>query len=278
VGSLSWSAAAGRLAFARIGSSKTDLFTIRPDGTGLFNVTSQLVKGGTSPIWSPDGKKLLFACVAIEPQICLINADGSGLLELTIATRAQRTVNPTWSPDGKLVAYQSNLSGLSGVRVISAKGGDDQTLPGGVSNTADSAKPAWSPDGKQLLFQSDREGNWDLFLMDPDGSNVVNLTQTSKAMDVDAAWSPDGQKVAFRSNRNGNWELFVANRDGTGVRNITSGKAPVFSFAWSGDGQRLAFASGQAENSVIYVVNAHGSGLVNIANDAANPIWLSTGK
>src|SRR3990172_12692524 len=67
----------------------------------------------------------------------------------------------------------------------------------------------WSPDGKQIAFHkcSDIQGDriyCDIFVMNPDGSNPVNLTN-SPANDSDVSWSPDGSQIAFGSNRDGDF-------------------------------------------------------------------------
>jgi Tol biopolymer transport system component len=98
------------------------------------------------------------------------------------------------------------------------------------------------PESGQLAFTSNRSGDFDIYLMDDDGSNVVQLTD-DPATDGDPAWSPDGQRIAFASNRDGDFEIFVMNADGTDVVQVTHTDASGQdrSPKWSPDGRFLVF-------------------------------------
>jgi dipeptidyl aminopeptidase/acylaminoacyl peptidase len=74
-----------------------------------------------------------------------------------------------------------------------------------------------SSDGQtasRIAFASQREGNFELYTMKPDGSDVRRLTD-NPASDLQPAWSPDGQRIAFTSNRSGNSDIWVMDADGT---------------------------------------------------------------
>jgi Tol biopolymer transport system component len=67
--------------------------------------------------------------------------------------------------------------------------------------------PAVSLNGEKIVFFSDRDGNYDIFMMNSDGSAQQKLTSNS-ADDLNPEFSPDGNKVLFHSNRNGNYDIF----------------------------------------------------------------------
>ena len=64
-----------------------------------------------------------------------------------------------------------------------------------------------------IAFQSNRDGNDEIYLMNGDGSGLVNLTN-NPADDFRPVWSPDGEKIIFASNRDGNKEIYMMNADG----------------------------------------------------------------
>jgi len=54
-------------------------------------------------------------------------------------------------------------------------------------------------------------------VMNADGTDVRQLTDTNNRSNETPAWSPDGEHIAFQSERYGDWEIFVMNADGTDV-------------------------------------------------------------
>jgi TolB protein len=72
-----------------------------------------------------------------------------------------------------------------------------------------------------------------IFVMNADGTGVVNLTNDSTAIAFGATWSPDGRRIAFRGFRNGNVDIFVMNADGSGVVNVTNHPANDDAPNWS---------------------------------------------
>src|SRR5438132_14125627 len=76
------------------------------------------------------------------------------------------------------------------------------------------------PSGK-IAFTTNRDGNNEVYVMNADGSNPTNLTQ-SPAADEFPAWSPGGDKIAFKSDRDGNGEIYVMNVDGSRPTRLTN--------------------------------------------------------
>jgi Tol biopolymer transport system component len=142
--------------------------------------------------------------------------------------------------------------------------------------------PSWSPDGARLAFVSDRDGRSDIWVIDRDGSNAINLTQDD-AKDHSPSWSPDGQWIAFASLRDElYWELYLMRPDGSDVQRLTWWEdASDLYPTWSPDGTRLAFASKRDGNWEIYTMDRDGSNLVRLTSDPAddtNPSWSPDGS
>ena len=83
----------------------------------------------------------------------------------------------------------------------------------------------------RIAFVSLRDGNWEVCVMDADGSNITRLTN-DPASDSDPAWSPDGTRFAFVSSRL-NSEVYVMDADGSNITRLTNDPAADFYPAWS---------------------------------------------
>lgn len=73
--------------------------------------------------------------------------------------------------------------------------------------------PRWSPDGSQILFISNRAENMEIFSMNPDGSEITQVTDGADPVSG-AAWSPDGEQIVFVYGKGPNTDLYIINKDG----------------------------------------------------------------
>ncbi len=121
-----------------------------------------------------------------------------------------------------------------------------------------------APASGRIAFYSDRDGDDEIYVMNADGSDLVQLTENDSD-DHDPAWSPDGGRIAFTSERDNDseiYDIYVMNADGSGVEQLTDGcsnRSP----AWSPDGGRFAFVS----RGDIYVMDADGSGMEQLTGN-----------
>ena len=155
-----------------------------------------------------------------------------------------------------------------------------------TSTPAPAAEPSASQ-GERVLFVSKRDGNWEIYSMNADGSSIIRLTNHD-ADDSHPDSSPDGQRIAFISNRDGDFEIYAMNADGSDVTRLTNNAAADIQPAWSPDGRRIAFVSKRYDDrsdsllaTEIYVMNADGSDMIRIANADAwqsAPAWSPDGQ
>jgi len=259
----------GAIAFHSVRDGDFDIYVMNPDGTGVTNVTNSTDQE-IDEIWSPDGSQLAFAtcagaCDVFFTEIFVIDANGSGLKQLTHGGGFLGA----WSPDGKQIAFVRD--GV-GILIMNADGT-------GVIATNQNGRPtAWSPNGKQILFQSDRDGDNDFYLMNVDGSGVVQITNDPASDEGDfAGWSPDGRRIVFSSRRDGgDLDIFTMNPDGSGIAQLTHNDFiedddPV----WAPDGKHIAFHSTRPGTEEIFVMNADGSDPVQLTfnSHSAVPAW-----
>ncbi len=128
------------------------------------------------------------------------------------------------------------------------------------------ARAAFPGMNGKIAFHSNRDGNYEIYTMNSDGSNPTRLTNNA-ASDLFPAWSPDGTQIAFQSDRDGNIEIYVMDADGSNPTRLTNNAADDNIPAWSPDGARIAFirASGPRSGDV-YVMNSDGSGETKLTN------------
>ncbi|NOR13137.1 MAG: hypothetical protein GQ545_07780, partial [Candidatus Aminicenantes bacterium] len=99
-------------------------------------------------------------------------------------------LKPKYPIQGRIV-FQSDMDGDREIYVMTKDGVKKLT-----DNDWDDEFPKWSPDGKKIAYSANPKGNYDIFVMDADGSNVLPVTTSPKA-EVEHAWFPDGKKIAF---------------------------------------------------------------------------------
>ena len=131
-----------------------------------------------------------------------------------------------------------------------------------------------------IAFQSNRDGNYEIYVMNGDGSGLTNLTN-NPADDGEPVWSPDGKQILFTSNRDGNNEIYVMNADGSAPTNLTNNPAHDIFPKWSADGTQIGFSSDRDGNDGIYVMNADGSNVKRLTDEPGDnvfPRWSPDGK
>ncbi len=115
----------------------------------------------------------------------------------------------------------------------------------------DARQPSWSPDGKQLTFQGYWEGNWHIYTVDKDGSNLQQLTHGPYDY-REPHWSPDGKKIAFASDRKGTYDIWTIELATKELVQVTVWAGNEYAPAWNDSGNRLAFIADNPDYKGIY--------------------------
>ena len=258
--------------------STAHIFTLRPDGTGLTQLTSGNAID-TDVSWSPDGRQIAFWRSGTDSGgIWVAAADGSDprqVLETQLSIGAIE-----WSPDGSRIAFVgTEVIGISGsqldfpthVYVMTSEGADLTQ----VTHQDQVTDFAWSPDGDRFVLErqfdagNGHTGN-DLSLVGLDGSGETALT--TDGVSRDPGWSPDGSKIVFVRSGSGGFQdtdLFTIAPDGSGLRRLTNNGTAVEDPTWSPDGTHLAFTRfphGDGTSCDLVVMSADGSSAATIAD------------
>lgn len=135
----------------------------------------------------------------------------------------------------------------------------------------------------RLIFASDRSGDFEVYVMDANGSHLTNLTN-HPANDLFPAWSPDGKRIAFARGSGLGRELYVMNADGSNPVRLTFNSLADVQPVWSPSGKELAFVRfGSDQNRDLYVMSAEPNGAtVQVTDDPALfdilPDWAPSGR
>jgi tol-pal system beta propeller repeat protein TolB len=252
----------GSIAFVRFPESGTsEIFTMLPDGSDQQQVTHNLTDD-LRPAWSPDGTK-----IAYEHNNKIIVKDTSNGHVVRLRDDGH---SPAWSPDGTEIAFASARDGDQEIYTMrSSDGGGLRKL---TTNRNHDVNPSWSPDGGAIVFERD----YDIWVMDADGTDQKNLTESPEVSEYEPDWSPDNTKIAFTNGSKA--DIFVMNADGTGQRNLTKTRGVSEDDpAWSPNGRKIAYS---LEYGEIWKMNVDGTNRTNLTNTPqegeASPTWQPT--
>lgn len=203
-----------RIAFRRWRSDDRGIEVMNTYGGDQNRLTNFLEDA--LPSWSPNGQILVFFSRRESDRkirIYQVNAAGGSDWELKRGIGPVHGEYPTWMPDGS-IAYRVTWPD-QGLAVMNADGSDDRMIFLDGSATA----PAASPDGKYIALMSQRDGNWEVYRINVDGSGLLRLTDHG-ANDGLPTWSPDGNTIAFVSDRDGTWAIWAMTSTGQRHRQL----------------------------------------------------------
>jgi serine/threonine-protein kinase len=244
----------GTIAYPIYNGSDYDLYFGQADGSG----TELFLRSASQPAFSPDGTRIAYHSWRLDAW-GLMTRSVSGSDSTLIATFVEDQL-PTWTADGREIIFLSRREGDRKSRLIKVGSAQERSLGmvlsegeyptinlsgqlvfrgwgatgsgiriantslqniGVITTLDEDTAPALSPDGQKVVFMSRRDGNWEIYIANADGSEVQRLTE-EPAEDGLPAWSPNGKAIAFASNRGGKWAVWAMTPEGEDLQQLFS--------------------------------------------------------
>lgn len=216
-------------------AQNTSVEIMTADGSGKRTLFHRAGFSAFSAVWSPAGDEIALSVGRYfrspgspAAQIALIKPDGSDF-RLVVDDQINNGF-PSWSPDGTRLVFKRGRQ----LAILSLA--DGRIVPLTDGSHYDNF-PQWSPRGDVIMFTSDRDGDFELYTIRPDGTELRRVTKVP-GNDAHSAWCGDGQWIVFTSGRMGfkdemalydqvpqpYGEIFAMRADGSDVRQLTDNK------------------------------------------------------
>jgi serine/threonine protein kinase len=207
--------------------------------------------GGVNALaWNRENKKLIFS------HSLDVDDSNNTLSELTIADGSVQDL-----PFGRGAAFLAVAGRSDRMAFAAASSGKNNIWRGDllhpqtapiklISTTREQICPQYSPDGKHIAFASDRGGFFEIWMSDPDGTNVTQLTNLKNASSGSPYWSPDSTKIVFDSRTTirpgqNHADIYVVDITERVSRKLNTGTDEASVPSWSHDGKWIYFIGGE---------------------------------
>ncbi len=218
--------------------------------------------------WSTDDERVIVSHASDE---------GGVLDEFTVRDGSVRRLNfarnaiwPTISPTGDRLAYSTGSDRENVYRRDLSHPGSPPTALG--STTREQENPQYSPDGKRIAFASSRTGSREIWVSDPDGTNLLQLSAL-KGYAARPQWSPDGKKIVFGTHQAERQEIFIVDVAEAVPRTLQTNVPDISMPSWSHDGKWIYFRSFESLGHKIYRCPSSGGSatVLRTGHDGTSP-------
>lgn len=224
-----------QLLITSIRTGNTDIFMINPETGDARNITRNPTAEDRYPMWSPDGKRIVFTSNRDGDafNVFVMDADGKNVKKITQEKEPAVCYFPTWQ--GNQIVFGLDRNGKGLIAGVSPDGSNFKII-------ADGRDPCLSPDGKKIAFTERVGKGFCVFVMDAGGKNIKQLTTHEDEIGaVCPTWSPDSKRILYSDQVGEALEIFVCQADGSGQKQLSSLGKISSSPAWSPDGKWITF-------------------------------------
>ncbi len=217
----------------------------------------------------PHGGRIAFTCTRGDyNQICMVNRDGSGYIQLSDMEASN--YYPTFTPDGSALLFASNRSGPFDLYLLQFAEKQFIQLTENVGNVV---SPDYSPDGRRIVFANQvGDGPAAIWMVNADGLNP-HLVYTGANEIVAVTWSPDGEQIAYAMSVGipQEYEIFIMDANGRNHRQVSQGlKGIGGSLDWSPDGKSLLIYAGPFGDKDIFSIDIASGNFVQLTDGGNN--------
>jgi len=275
----------GQIAFASDRTGQPQIWVVDVDGSNPRQITDTQW-GACQPAFSPNGSRLVYISPCERNReiyrgsgLFLIDADGSNPVSLPV--QGIGDFDPAWSPDGTKIAFSSlGTNERPRIMVMDLENGEVLNLSGVIHWDA---QPAWSLDGSKIIFISTRNGPYQIWTMNADGSDPQRFSISKELKNTNPVLSPDGTLLLFTQSQGiGS----IAHLRGVSFPDGAEEEYDVYPFSgafpmrdadFSADGFWIAFESWpDGTMHDIYIMAPNGAGFTQLTTDMAwdfDPSW-----
>ena len=223
---------------------------------------------GPCPASAPEGlgwKRAKKSAGSNGPSVYTVIVDGRDSLEVA----ANGSVTFTDLEQGE---HEVTLAQIPQNCTVTGANPTSATVAGGT--VAEVAMDVACESDSRIAFISDRDGDYDVYVVNPDGTGLAQIANSS-GVEQNPRWSPDGDQIAFESNRDGvgNVEIYVVHVGTSALVNLSDDAAIDGPFSWAPDGTSIAFFSNR-DPFGIYIGKLDGTPPFRIGG-GTNPEWSS---
>jgi Tol biopolymer transport system component/DNA-binding winged helix-turn-helix (wHTH) protein len=225
-----------------------------------------------SPVWSSDGRSILFTRSELAGNHSVWRIDLSGARKseplplsvdsssaLDVARRGNRLVyTREFSTTTAMAADLPPPKSRSVWRI------NPRPWMGSTPGTLGTQNPQFSPDGHQVAFQSDISGTGEIWVSNRDGSHARQLTHMGAIVSNFPRWSPDGKNIVFHSRPKGLASLYVISAEGGAARRLDTGEVDDIGPSWSHDGKWIYFTSRRTGDAQVWKMPASGGPMIQV--------------
>ncbi len=204
------------------------------------------------PQFSPANNKIIYSSTRTDNcDIFIMDINGNQIKQLT--NNNCWNTNPKFSPSGSKILFESHVNGNYNIFIMDSEGNNQRQLTDSNWNI----HPQFSPDGLQIIYES----NHNIYLMNIDGSNKINLTN-DQYDECTPRFSSDGQKIVFITVKvqGEKREVHIINKNGENRKTLTKNKYDFVPQFFSND-SKILFSSYENNHFYIYSMDSDGSSL-----------------